>query len=318
MYELAIVGGGPAAVAAAVYAGRKQIKTILITESFGGQSLVSSDIQNWIGESNISGIDLAKKMEDHVKAQGTVKIKDFELVNKIEKINQGPPNGHFALFTESGASFEAKTILLATGSRRRRLGVPGEDEFDGKGVVFCSTCDAPLFKDKTVAIVGGGNAGLEAVVDSIPYANKIYLLVRSDQMKGDKITQDKIISHPKVKILFNSEVKKINGDKFVTSINLINNQTNEESSLEVQGVFVEIGAVPNSDFAKNLVEINKSNEVLVDHKTQATTTSGIWAAGDVSDVLYKQNNISAGDGVKALLSIYEYLHKSSLTGAHGE
>lgn len=316
MYELAIIGGGPAAVAAGVYAGRKQIKTVLITESFGGQSLVSNDIQNWIGDLNISGIELAKKMEAHVRAQQTVEIKDFELVKNIKKIDGGPPAGHFSITTETGKTFESKTVLFTTGSRRRRLGVSGEDEFDGRGVVFCSTCDAPLFKDKIVAIVGGGNAGLEAVVDSIPYASQIYLLIRSSELKGDAITQEKVKTHPKVKILFNTQIVKINGDKFVTSIDTVNNQTKETSTLEVGGVFVEIGAVPNSEPVKDLVELNGGREVVVDHKTQLSSQAGIWSAGDVSDVLFKQNNISAGDAVKAILSIYDYLHKNHLTGAH--
>jgi len=316
MYELAIIGGGPAAVAAGVYAGRKQIKTVLITEGFGGQSLVSNDIQNWIGDLNISGIELAKKMEAHVRSQQTVDIKDFELVKTIQKINDGPPVGHFLITTEAGETFESKTVLFTTGSRRRRLGVPGEDEFDGRGVVFCSTCDAPLFRDKIVAIVGGGNAGLEAVVDSIPYASQIYLIIRGNELKGDAITQEKVKTHPKVKILFNTEITKINGEKFLTSIDLVNSQTKETSNLDVGGVFVEIGAVPNSEPVKDLVELNKGREIVVDHKTQLSSQVGLWAAGDVSDVLFKQNNISAGDAVKAILSIYDYLHRNQLTGAH--
>lgn len=316
MYELIIVGGGPAASSAAVYAGRKRVKTLLITESFGGQSIVSDEIENWIGSKVISGVDLAKGLEEHVRAQETVEVVTFDKVVKVEKVNGGPPEGHFIITTEAGKTFESKTILLTSGSRRRRLGILGEDEFDGKGLVFCSTCDAPLFKDKDAMVIGGGNSALEAVVDLIPYAKKIYLLVRKDVMRGDELTQEKIKGNDKVGIIFKGVAKEVLGDKFVTGLKYEDLETNEEKELSVQGVFVEIGSIPNSDFVKDIVELNKGNEVIVDHKTQSSSQVGIWAAGDVSDVLYKQNNISAGDAVKALLNIYEFLHKNNLTGVH--
>lgn len=316
MYELVIIGGGPAAVAAGVYAGRKRIKTLLITESFGGQSLVSNEIENWIGNKVISGAELAKNLEEHVRAQEDIEIITFDKVTKVEKTKQDPPEGHFTITTESGKTFESKTVLLTSGSRRRRLGILGEDEFDGKGVVFCSTCDAPLFKDKDVAVIGGGNAGLEAVIDLIPYAKTIKLLVRKDFLKGDDITQEKVKSHDKVEILFGAVSQEILGDKMVTGLKYEDTKTKETKELELQGVFIEIGSIPNSDFVKDITEVNKIGEVVVDHKTQATSQVGIWAAGDVSDVLYKQNNVSAGDAIKALLSIYEFLHKSGISEAH--
>src|SRR3989344_1487256 len=171
MYDLLIIGGGPAGVAGAIYAARKKIKTVLVTEGFGGQSLVSADVQNWIGTKSVSGFELAKMMEDHVRAQEDLEVIDGDLVVGVEKIPKG-----FKAKTQKGKQFEAKTILVTSGSRRRKLGVPGEKEFDGKGVAYCSTCDAPIFKDKTVAVVGGGNAGLEAVVDLLPYAKHVYIL----------------------------------------------------------------------------------------------------------------------------------------------
>ncbi len=315
MYELVIIGGGPAAVAAGVYAARKQIKTLLIAESFGGQSLVSNDIQNWIGTKNISGLELAQNLEGHVRAQEGIEIIDGDLVAKVEKVGE-PPKGHFKITTRSGKTFETKTILAASGSRRRRLGIPGEDKYDGKGVVFCSTCDAPIFKGKTVAIVGGGNAGLEAAVDSIPYAAKIYMIIRGDILKGDAVTQEKVKNHPKITILYNAISKEILGDKVVTGLKYENSLTHQLSQLTLDGVFVEIGSLPNSDFLKGIVELNAIGEVIVDHKTQTSSQPGVWAAGDVSDVLYKQNNISAGDAVKAILNIYEYLHKNDSFAAH--
>lgn len=315
MFELTIIGGGPAAAAAAVYAGRKQIKTVLITESFGGQSIVSNEIYNWVGTKAISGIKLAMDLEEHAR-EHIKEIIEGERVVSVEKIDGGPPAGHFVVTTSTGKKIETKTILVASGSRRRRLGVPGEDKLDGKGVVFCSTCDAPLFKNKRVVIVGAGNAGLEAAVDSIPYASEITLLVRGSEMRGDAVTQEKVRSHPKIKIRFNTVIEEIVGETFVTAVKILEKNSGLREELPVEGVFVEVGALPNSDFVKNLVTLDERSEIIVDPRTQTSTCAGIWAAGDVSNVLYKQNNISSGDAVKALLNIYEYLHKNHLTGAH--
>ena len=187
--------------------------------------------------------------------------------------------------------------------------IPGEKEFDGKGVAYCSTCDAPIFKDKITAVVGGGNAGLEAVVDLLPYAAKISLLEFSDQLKGDPVTQEKIKKEPKVEIIFKTKTLEVLGDKFVTGLKYEDLNSNETKELKLDGVFVEIGSVPNAEFVKDLLETNKYGEIIVDHKTQKTSQEGIWAAGDVSDVIYKQNNVSAGDAVKAILNIYDYLNR---------
>ena len=220
-----------------------------------------------------------------------------------------PQGGGFRVETKQGTTLETRTVLMALGSRRRRLGVPGEDKFEGKGVVFCSTCDAPLFKDKVTAVVGGGNAGLEAVRDLLSYASKIYLVVRSDALKGDPITQDTVKQSPKVDIIYNAETQEILGDGFVTALRYKDKASGGVKELKLDGVFVEIGSVPNSDLVKDVVERNERGEIVVDHKTQRTSLPGIWAAGDVSDVLYKQNNVSVGDAVKAVLNIYDYLHK---------
>ena len=304
MYELIIVGGGPGGVAAGVYAARKKIKTALITDSFGGQSIVSNDIQNWIGVKSLTGLDLAKMLEEHLRAQAGFDIVDGDSVTQVSDVGD-----KFALTTQGGKNLETKYLLLATGSRHRKLNIPGEKEFDGKGIVYCSTCDAPLFSGKAVAIVGGGNAGLEAALDSLPYAAKIYLLERSGQLKGDPVTQEKIKADPKVEVILNAESQRVSGDQFVNALVYKDLPTGEEKTLAVEGVFVEIGAVPNAEFVKDLVERNKFGEVVVNHQTQATSHPRIWAAGDVSDVLYKQNNVSAGDAVKAVLNIYEKISK---------
>jgi alkyl hydroperoxide reductase subunit F len=318
MYDLIIVGGGPGGVAAGVYAARKKIKTLLITDSFGGQSLVSNDIQNWIGTKSISGFDLGKSLEEHLRAQEGIEIIDDQLVTAVKK-----SEGGFSVTTNGGKTFETKYILLASGSRRKRLGVPGEDAFDGKGVVFCTTCDAPLFGGKTVVVVGGGNSALEGVIDLLQYAAKIYLMVRSDVLRGDPVTQEKIKAmatgangtSPKVEILWNSAIEEIHGDKFVTGIKYKSTKAGESTGigeskdLPLEGVFVEIGLLPNSDFVKDIVKLNEFGRVVADGKTQQTSQSGIWAAGDVSDGLYDQNNISVGDSIKAVLNIYDQLKK---------
>ncbi len=240
--------------------------------------------------------------EKHLKVQEGLEFVEGELVATVAKSDSG-----FTVATQSGKTYETKFIFLATGSRHRKLNVPGEHELDGKGVAYCSTCDAPLFNGKDVAVVGGGNAGLEAVVDLLPYAKKVYLLEYNEALKGDAITQEKIKANPNVEICTMAQTTKIIGDAFVSGLEYLDRRTNETHSLSVQGVFVEIGAVPNADMVRGLVETNAIGELVVNHKTQETSCPGIWAAGDVTDVLYKQNNISAGDAVKAVLNIHERL-----------
>lgn len=306
VYDLIIIGGGPAAAASGVYAARKRLKTLLIAQEFGGQSIVSADIQNWIGEPHISGFDLAKKFEEHARAYPDIlEIKSPAKAVSIAKT----ANDNFTVGIESGETFESKAIMLGTGARRRKLGVPGEAELDGKGVAYCSTCDAPIFAGKKVAVIGGGNAGLEAVVDLFPYASKITLMEYGDALKGDPVTQDEIRKNPKVEIMMNVQSKAIIGDKMVTGIKYVDRKTNEEKTLEVDGVFVEIGSVPNSEMVKDLVALDKFGQVIIDSKYGTTSMPGIFAAGDVTDDPYKQNNISVGDAVKATLAAYAYLLK---------
>ena len=207
-----------------------------------------------------------------------------------------------------------KFLLYPWGPRRRNLGIPGEAELEGRGVAYCSTCDAPIFKDKIVAVVGGGNSALEAVVDLFPYASKIYLIIRSGELKGDQITQEKAKASPKTEILFNAEPQEILGKETVTGLKYKDSKSGDMKELKLDGVFVEIGIVPNSEPLKNLVKLNQWNEIIVDHKTQETSHPSIWAAGDVTDVLYKQNNISAGDAVKAVLNIYDRMHERPKRG----
>lgn len=323
LYDIIIIGGGPAGVASAVYAARKQLAVLMVTESIGGQSEVSADIENWIGEKNISGFDLAKKFEEHVRAYpDRVTIQMPERVTEVRSIKCQAGEERmcdFEVKTDKGNTYEGKTIMLAAGARRRKLGVPGEETFAGKGVAYCSTCDAPLFTGKKVAVVGGGNAGLEAVEDLFPYASEIYILEYNGALRGDPVTQEHIKQNPKLKgIIFNAETREVVGEKFVTGIKYKDRKTGEEKILAVDGIFVEIGSVPNSEMVKDLVSLDKYGQVMIDSKHGVTSHPGVFAAGDITDDPYKQNNISAGDAVKATLAAYAYLQKREKTSPAAE
>lgn len=310
IYDVLIIGGGPAGVAAAIYTARKKLKTLLVTESFGGQSIVASDIQNWVGEPHISGIDLAKKMETHVRNfPEMIDIKSPEEAISVKTVQclESKRFCDFQVTTDKG-KYVSKTIIVASGARRRKLGVPGEDQFQSRGVSYCSTCDAPLFKDKNVAVVGGGNAGLEAVLDLFQYASEIYIVERGEQLRADPSTIEEIKVNPKLKEIFlNSQVLEINGETLVTNLKLRDTKTSEERVLEVGGVFIEIGSIPNSEIVKDLVQLDPHRQIMINFKFATTSHPGVFAAGDVTDDPFKQNNISAGDGVRAALAAYNYL-----------
>jgi len=304
MYDLIILGGGPAGVAAGVYATRKKINFILLTDTFGGQSVVSDDIQNWPGIPHISGWEMAKLFKEHLKVVGA-NFKEGVKASGMRKIKGG-----FEISVETGETYQAKTVLVALGSSRKKLGIPGEAEFGSKGVFYCATCDAPLMKDKVAAVVGGGNAAVGAVIDLLEYASKIYLLVRSDSLKADPVGVEQIKNNPKVEIIFNAEAKEIKGKKLVESLVYRDKSSGQDKELKLDGIFVEIGSQPNSGFLKGLADLNGKGEVIVNCKTKKTSAEGVWAAGDITDCLYKQNAISMGDGVVALLNIYDYLNKN--------
>lgn len=301
-YDVIVIGGGPAGVSAGIYSSRKQLKTLVISESFGGQSAVSAGVENWIGEITIPGWQLGTKLEAHLRAQEGILVKQ-ERAKGIE-----PKDKNFVVTTESGV-YETKTVILAMGGRHRHLDVPGEEQFVGKGVVYCSTCDAPFFKQKHVAVVGGGNSGLEAVEDLIPYAEKITLLALGDALKGDEITKEKILADPKVTVIYHAKTLAVLGESKVTGLRYEDVSKCETKELALDGVFVEIGMVPNSDIANGLVDLTKYGEVKVDARSFTTSLPGIFAAGDITDTPYRQNNISAGQGVVAALSAYDYIRK---------
>lgn len=307
MYDVIVIGAGPAGVAAGIYSARKKLKTLVLTELIGGQSAVSATIENWIGDVSIPGYEFAKKLETHLRAQEDIKIHTTEKVTHITDYA-----GFFKAKTSQGNEYSAKTVIYTAGAQHRHLNVPGEETFAGHGVVYCSTCDAPFYRDKTVAVIGAGNSGLEACQDLFPYAKKIYLLSNSDSLGGDAITQEEVKNHKKVEIRYNALTQEIVGEKVVTGLRYKHVETSEEITLDLDGVFVEIGMVSNTSIVGDLVKLNDWKEIVIDHQTAETSLPGLFAAGDCVDTRYKQNNIAAGLGCVAALSAYEYIKKMTV------
>lgn len=302
MYDLIIIGGGPAGTAAGVYASRKRLKTVLITDEFGGQSKVSEDIQNWIGTVSITGEELAENLKKHLHAYAE-DVVDIVEGEKIEELTQTGES--FTAITKSGKKYNGKNVLIASGAHRKKLQVPGAEEFDNKGLTYCASCDGPLFKDMDVAVVGSGNAGFETAAQLLAYAKSVTLLARKPEFKADPVTVKKILAHPNMKGLTNAQTVEIKGDKFVTAITYKDVRTGETHDLPVKGIFVEIGMIPSTDMVKNLVKLDDYKRIITNPKNQQTSTPRVWAAGDVTDELYHQNNIAAGDAIKAVEDIYQ-------------
>ncbi len=303
IYDLTIMGGGPAGVAAGVYAARKELKTLFLTKDWNNQSIVSEGIENWIGTVKISGADLAKNLESHLRAyaKDSVDIHDSESCEKIEKSKAG-----FKI-TTSKSSYETKTVLVTTGSFRKKLEIKGADIFEHKGLTYCASCDGPLFADQDVIVVGGGNAAFESASQLLAYCKSVTLINRSDKFRADPITIDVVSKNPHFKIINNAVSKEVKGNKFVTGFVYTDTKTKKDVELTVTGIFVEIGSIPTTYFVKDLIKLNQYNQIVVDPRNQRASIDGIWAAGDCTDGLYHQNNIAAGDAVKALEDIYLFL-----------
>jgi len=298
MHDLIIIGGGPAGLTAAVYAARKKLDLVVLTKEFGGQPMWTMDIENYMGYQFISGPELMTKFEE--QARRHIENIVYEEATGIAR-NQ---DGTFTVTTESG-KYNGKTVIIASGKRPRRLEVPGEIEFTGRGVSYCATCDGPLFANKLVAVVGGGNSALQAAIELSTVAKKVYLVARS-QYSADPVVIDKLKQASNVEELQGYISKGIYGNQFVEKIVIASKDNRETQELIVQGIFVEIGLKPNSDFAAGLVELNNRNEIIVDCRCR-TGVPGLFAAGDVTDGIDKQIVIAAGDGAKAALVAYEYL-----------
>ena len=290
MYDVIIVGGGSASFSAAIYTARNLLKTLIVTKKFGGQTAMSSEVENYPGFKKILGVELIMKMREHAESLGA-KVNDAEEVKTINIKS----DKNFEVITNI-KKYKTRSIIIASGKKPRKLGVSGEKEFMGKGVAYCVTCDAPMFKGKDVAVIGGGNSGLDAAMELTKYAKKIYILEYANTLKGDKKTQ-----------MLLSKNKKIEGKQFVEKLVYEDKISNIEKNIKVQGVFVEIGWETISDFTPMKIKKNKFKEIIVDQKTQATSVKGIYAAGDVTDGLYKQTIVACGDAAKAALSVNEYL-----------
>jgi alkyl hydroperoxide reductase subunit F len=305
IYDMLIVGGGAAAMSAAVYAARKMIKFALITHDFGGLIKETSEIDNYLGFQNIQARDLIEKFEEHVKSF------DIPINIGVPVIEVTKKDNIFTVLLEDKSIFSSHTVIFSTGEHHRSLNVPGERELLGKGVAYCATCDAPLFKDKKVIVAGGGNSAFITALDLMRANAEIDLVNFTTGWQADETIQQKVKKYEKVKFLDNYEILRINGKDNVESVVIKNRSTASEESIQCEGVFIEVGLIPNSDPVKNLVKLNELGEVVVDCFGK-TDIPGFYAAGDVTSVPYKQIIISAGDGAKATLSAYDFLIKNSI------
>lgn len=300
-YDLLIIGGGPAGTSAGVYASRKQLRTLFVTKEWGGQSTVSPDIQNWIGTPHISGDDLAKSLRTHLEtyAGEFVDIVSGQTVVKLEKSAD-----EYVATLSNGVTHTVKAILITAGSNRRRLNAVNADIFEHKGLTYCASCDGPIFAGQDVAVIGGGNAGFETAAQLLAYTKSVTLLNSGPAYKADPVTVEKVLSHPNMRGILNTDTTEIHGDKFVSGLTYKDKVSGDINTLAVTGIFVEIGMLPNTDFVKDIVELDPYNRVIIDPWTQKTSAANIWAAGDCTNVKYHQNNIAAGDAVRALEDIY--------------
>ncbi|MEA2113066.1 MAG: FAD-dependent oxidoreductase [Patescibacteria group bacterium] len=300
MYDLIIIGGGPAAISAGIYAARKKLKILLICKDWGGQAVLAPSVENYTGIEPISGMELIERMVKQLQ-ENEIEIKEGLEAKKVKLVDN---NSAVEIKTKDG-SYKGRALIVATGQILRKMGLPNEEKFIGKGIVFCATCDAPLFKSKKVAVIGGGNSAVNTALEAAVYAEKVYLLARS-VLRADEILQDKIKKSDKIEIITGAPIKEIRGEKFVSGLVYLDKNSGEEKEILVEGIFVAIGSDANSFLVKDVVELNKRGEIKIDY-CNTTSRSNIFAAGDVTGVLYKQIIIAAGEGAKAALSAYKYL-----------
>ncbi|MFQ5680910.1 MAG: NAD(P)/FAD-dependent oxidoreductase [Candidatus Omnitrophota bacterium] len=295
-YDLIVIGAGPAGITAGVYAARKRMKVLVVSKDIGGQAAISGEVENYTGYQFITGPELAEKFAAHMR-RFDIELKINETVVDLKKNND-----IIEVIAESD-KYLSRSVIVATGKRSRELSVPGEKEFRGRGLTYCATCDGPLFSGKDVLVVGGGNSALDAALQLVKIARRVYIVNTASRLAGDKILREKVASQDKVSLLNDSYITEIFGDKVVFGVKM--RGRDGELSLAVQGVFVEIGLIPNSEFA-GILDKNERGEIKTD-KYNRTNIAGIFAAGDVSDIPEKQIIIAAGDGSKASLSAFGYL-----------
>lgn len=299
-YDHLIIGGGPAAYSSALYAARKGLVTGVIAHKIGGQLLNTSTVNNYLGITNVSGEELSDAFYDHVVDLGVAFLSDVE-VTDIKKENQ-----HFMVTTSDKQTFKSKTILIATGSTPRKLQVPGEEEFANKGVAYCAICDAPLFKDKRVIIAGGGNSAVEAAIDVAKWAKEVIVVHRSE-FRADQIILDQMFKDDKITVFKQTQILQIVGESMVNGVVVLDKKTNQTRTIEADGIFIEIGNVPNSTLVSNFVDLNDFGEIIIDDH-QMTSVPGCFSAGDVTTVSIKQIIVSVADGAKAALGANEYIN----------
>jgi alkyl hydroperoxide reductase subunit F len=301
MYELIILGGGPAGMTAAVYAARKKIGTLLLSKDIGGQVIWTLGIENYMGYQFIEGAELMRKFEEQVK-QFPLEMKIGPAATNIRKID-----GAFEVEADDGAIYQAKTVIVATGKRPRPLNVPGEERLRGKGVTYCSICDGPVFAGQRVAVIGGGNSALQAAEEMVKIAEHVDM-VSITPLTGDQVLIDKITPAPNISLFLEHEVLAIGGRDVVESITVRDLQSKETKELAVAGIFIEIGLIPNSGLAVELVSLNKAGEIVINCANE-TNVAGLFAAGDVTNVTEKQIIVAAGEGAKASLAAHRYLQR---------
>ncbi|WP_409272739.1 alkyl hydroperoxide reductase subunit F [Neobacillus sp. SCS-31] len=298
-FDVLVVGGGPAGASAAIYAARKGIRTGIVAERFGGQVMDTVGIENFIGTKYTEGPKLAATLEEHVK-EYKIDIMNLQRAKRLEKKDL------IELELENGAVLKSKTVILSTGARWRKVNVPGETEFTGKGVAYCAHCDGPLFEGKDVAVIGGGNSGIEAAIDLAGIVKHVTVLEFMPELKADSVLQEKLFSLPNVTVVKNAQTKEITGTDKVNGITYIDRESGEEHHVELAGVFVQIGLVPNTDWLGDSLERNRMGEIVVDSRG-ATSLPGVYAAGDCTNSPYKQIIISMGSGASAALGAFDYL-----------
>lgn len=299
MYDTIIIGAGPAGVAAAIYAVRREMKTLIIGKEFGGQIVWSGEIGNYPGFKSINNLDLIARLDEHLKSL-KVEIKTGEI-----KVIEKNSDGNFILHTNK-ESFQARTVIIAMGLEPRRLALAGEEKFNGKGVSYCANCDGPLFRNKTVAVIGGGNSALDAAEVMSKIASKVYLIHRNENFKAFDVLVDEVKTRKNIEMMLNCEIKEISGSNKVEKVRVFNNKTNETKELTLDGIFIEIGRIAHTDLLADLVKRDEWNQIVVDEKCR-TSQPGIFAAGDVTPVEFKQISIAVGQGTIAALAAYQYL-----------
>lgn len=298
MYDLVIIGGGPAGMTAAVYAARKKLKTLIMAESYGGLAMWSPGVENYLGYQYITGRELVQKFEEHLNRFDVTKIKGLAIsVLKTEN--------RFKTITTDQREFMSKAVLVATGRTVRYIDVPGEKEFFSRGVTYCSVCDGPLFSGMDVAVVGGGDSAFEAAIQMAAIATRVYLIAK-DRINASEIIIDKVKALSNVEMLIPAEIKQILGEQLVTSIQVLVGEDAKPREIPVRGVLIEVGSIPVATFIGDLVEVNDRGEIVIDCLGR-TKTPGVFAAGDVTHVPAKQIIIAAGEGAKAALTAYSYI-----------